>query len=288
MLKQSSSSNGQSVVHITKENIKPPTTAGRDRKETFVIVLARDLNGVHQKHMELEKLGLRHVIISGEPSLEDHVVYRTPRGKFDAINFGLKHIPEDAEIVVLNDVDTRIVNYDHAFRHFTDPRVGLIFTSVELPEGAHSTFNRLIDSIRHHFIIAANGELMFIRRDVLKRVTPIPPCKAEDTLILFRTLKIGYRAIFETDCHVLTSRTSSASLRNEQIFKRKVVCGIYQALYLGDASLSIKLFYSILPFASPFLLAAGRKGWFWMVGILWGLVDFLKGDKTGYWLPTYK
>ena len=276
------------VIRITRENIKPLSAAKGDRKETFVIVLARDLNGVHKKHIELQKLGLRHVIISGEPSQNDNVIYRAPRGKYDAINFGLKHVPEEAEIVALNDVDTRIINYDHAYRHFSNPRVGLIFTSVELPEGAHSIFNRLIDSIRRHFIIAANGELMFIRRDVLKRVTPIPPCKAEDTLILFRTLKIGYQAVFETDCHVLTSRTSSASLKNEQIFKRKVVCGIYQALYLGDASFSRKLFYCLLPFASPFLLAAGRKGWFWMVGILWGLVDFLKGDKTGYWLPTYK
>lgn len=254
----------------------------------FAVVSARDAYGVAQKGRELIELGIDHVIVCGEQVDLQKVVFRAARGKFDAINFGLRSLPESAEIVVLNDVDTKIVNFHRGLRHFADPRVGLVFTRVELPSGAHSMFNRLIDSIRRRFIIAANGELMFFRRQVLDRITPISPCKAEDSLLLFETLKLGYRAVFESDCHVLTSRTSSSSLKNEEVFKRKVVCGIYQALHLSHAPLSVRIFYTILPFASPLLLVAGVKGWFWMRGILLGFSDFLKGDRSGFWLPTYK
>jgi hypothetical protein len=119
-------------------------------------------------------------------------------------------------------------------------------------------------------------------------MTPLPPCKAEDTYMMYEAMNLGYRVVFTSSCYVLTSRTSSLSLKNEERYKRKVVCGIYQALSLTDVPPLTKLFYIILPFASPLLLVAGRKGFFWMRGIILGLVDFLKGDQSGYWLPDYK
>lgn len=258
-------------------------------KDTFAIVLARDEKGILEKHAELEQLGIAHVIVCGIPIEFDGVIYRPAHGKYDAINFGLHRLPKDVPIVVLNDVDTKIVNFERALRHFADPKVGLVFTRVELPNSeAHSMFNRLIDSIRRRFLIAANGELMYFRREIVQKLTPIQPCKAEDSLLLYETLNLGYRAVFESESHVITSRTSASSLRNEEIFKRKVVCGIYQALSLSNAPLSRRFFYSLLPFASPLLLLSGKKGWFWMRGIIFGLVDFLKGDRSGYWAPTYK
>jgi hypothetical protein len=45
----------------------------------------------------------------------------------------------------------------------------------------------------------------------------------------------------------------------------------------------IVLFYVLLPFLAPMLLIQGRKGYFWTKGILYGLIDFLRGDKTGSW-----
>lgn len=35
------------------------------------------------------------------------------------------------------------------------------------------------------------------------------------------------------------------------------------------------------------LLILGKKGYFWMRGILLGVTDFLLGDRSGIWLPTY-
>jgi len=259
-----------------------------DLSGIFVIVPARDSDGVLRKHVELRKLGLRHLIVCGQRSTVKDSIYRTPRGKYDAINVGLQHLPKRTAIVVLNDVDTRIVNFEKGLVHFGNPDVGLVITSVELPIGAHSTFNRLIDAIRQHFIIAANGELMFFRRQIFDMIGKVKPCKAEDTLLMFEALRLGYRVVFESNCHTITSRTSTSSLKNEEIFKRKVVCGIYQAIYLADAPIMVKLFYGLLPFASILLLAVGKKGMYWVRGILLGLTDFLKGDRSGYWLPTYK
>jgi len=257
-------------------------------KDVFAIVLARDENGVAEKHSELRRLNVSHLIVCGKQSNLDQVIHRASRGKYDAINFGVRLLPQSAQIVVLNDVDTKIVNFERGLRHFSDSNIGLVFTRVGLPSGAHSMFNRLIDAVRRRFLIAANGELMFFRREVLDRMVPMRPCKAEDTLLLFETLKLGFGVIFESECHAITSRTASSSLKNEELFKRKTVCGIYQALYLSHAPLSRKLFYAMLPFVSPILLVAGAKGWYWMKGILMGIVDFLKGDRSGHWLPTYK
>jgi hypothetical protein len=121
-----------------------------------------------------------------------------------------------------------------------------------------------MDAFNRRFPIAAWGQLMFFRRELLEKITPMEPCKAEDNLLLFKTLKLGHKVVFDPECHVLTFQTSSHSPKNEELFKRKSVCGIYRALYLSHAPFSRKLFYAVLPFASPLLLVAGRKGWYWM------------------------
>jgi hypothetical protein len=36
---------------------------------------------------------------------------------------------------------------------------------------------------------------------------------------------------------------------------------------------------------SPLLLISGRKGYFWMKGILLGFLDYLRGDISGVWAP---
>jgi len=251
----------------------------------FFLVLARDENCVDEKIEELKCLGVPYLIVCGKNLNHPNVVYREPRGKYDAINFGLNFIPKDVDIVALNDVDTKIHNIESALRCFTSEKVALVFARVSVKEGPQKSFYVLLDFIRRKVPIAASGELMLIRRNLLMNIFPLKPCKAEDSYILFKALELKYKTVFCEECYVETERTKTAE--KEGIYKRKTVGGIYQALSYTHPPHFIKLFYVLLPIASPLLLVLGKKGYFWMKGILHGLIDYLRGDRTGIWQPSY-
>jgi len=251
----------------------------------FFLVLARDKAHVHDKIRELENLNVQYKIVCGDRLDHPNVVYRAPKGKYDAINFGASLIPKDVDTVVMNDVDTIIHNFHLALRYLKDEKVALVFGTEMVKEGPQNLFYRFLNPIRRKIPIAASGELMFIRRHLLERILPLKPCKAEDTYILFRVLEYGYKTIFCEDCYAETERTKTAE--KEEIYKRKTVTGIYQALTYTQPPCLVKLFYVFLPVACPLLLVLGKKGYFWMRGILLGLIDFLRGDRTGVWQPTY-
>jgi cellulose synthase/poly-beta-1,6-N-acetylglucosamine synthase-like glycosyltransferase len=152
-------------------------------------------------------------------------------------------------------------------------------------EGPQNLFFRILNPIRRKIQIAASGELLLIRRDVLERILPVKPCKAEDTYIVFKVLEYGYKTVFCEDCYAETERTKTAAA--EEIYKRRTVAGTYQALAYTRPPCLVKLFYVFLPIACPLLLILGKKGYFWMKGILLGFLDYVRGDRSGFWEPTY-
>lgn len=251
----------------------------------FCLVLARDERHVDEKVEELKGLGVPYLIVCGKRLNYPNVVYREPRGKFDAINFGARFVPEGVDVVILNDVDTRIYNIEVALKHFDSKDVALVFARVSVKEGPEKFFYVMLDFIRRRFLITANGELISIRRKVLMDIIPLKPCKAEDSYMLFKVLEFKRRVVFCKECYVETERTKSAE--REEIYKRRTVCGVYQALHYTKPSTLIRLFYTLLPFASLMLLVFGKKGYFWTKGILLGLTDYLRGDRSGFWQPTY-
>lgn len=251
----------------------------------FFIVLARDRKHVDHKIRELETLGVPYRIVCGERLNHPNVVYRAPKGKYDAINFGASLIPKDVDAVVMNDVDTTIHNFHLALRHLEDEKVALVFGTEMVKEGPQNLFFRILNPIRRKIPIAASGELMLIRRNIFERLLPLKPCKAEDTYILFRVLEYGYKTIFCEDCYAETERTKTAE--KEEIYKRKTVTGIYQALAYTQPPYLVKLFYVLLPLSSPLLLVLGKKGYYWMRGILLGFLDYARGDRSGSWETTY-
>jgi len=251
----------------------------------FFLVLARDEKYVDEKIKELNLLDVPYIIICGKRLNHPSVVYREPKGKYDAINFGFRFIPENVDVVVLNDVDTKIYNIEAALKNFSRDEVVLVFARVSVKEGPQKSFYVLLDFIRRKVSIAASGELMLIRRDVLARVLPLKPCKAEDSYIMFKVLEFRRKAIFCEECYVETERTKSAE--KEEMYKRKTVGGLYQALAYTQPPFLVKLFYVLLPIASPLLLTFGKKGYFWMKGILHGFIDYIRGDRSGVWQPNY-
>jgi cellulose synthase/poly-beta-1,6-N-acetylglucosamine synthase-like glycosyltransferase len=253
--------------------------------KTFFLVLARDEKHVAEKIDELKVLGMPYLIVCGGNLNHPNVVYQEPGGKYAAINFGFRFIPEDTDVVALNDVDTRVKNFEAALRWFHSEDIALVFVRVCVKEGPQRFFYLILDSIRHRFPITASGELMLIRYNVLKSIVPIKPCKAEDSYILFKVLEFKCKSVFCEECYVETERTKTA--QKEEAYKRKTVGGIYQALAYTKPPYIIKLFYALLPIACPLLLVLGKSGYYWMKGILRGLMDYMRGDRTGYWKPTY-
>jgi len=251
----------------------------------FFLVLARDERHVDEKVEELKDLGVPYLIVCGKRLNLPNVVYRKPSGKFDAINFGARFVPEEVDVVALNDVDTKIYNIGAALKHFDSKDGALVFARVSVKEGPEKFFYVILDSIRRRLLITANGELMLIRRKVLMDILPLKPCKAEDSHILFKVLEFKRRVFFSEECYAETERTKSAE--KEEIYKRINITGIYQALSYSKPPPLIRLFYVLLPFMSPLLLVLGRRGYYWMRGILLGFLDFMRGDRGGYWEPTY-
>jgi len=168
---------------------------------------------------------------------------------------------------------------------FDSKDVALVFAKVLAEEGPQNLFLSMLRRVRRIIPVAASGDLMLIRYEVLKRVLPIEPCKAEDSYLLFKVLELRYRVADYAECYVKGKKTNTAE--EEEDYKRRTVCGIYQALRYTKPSSLIKLFYIMLPITSPLLLVLGKRGYFWMKGILLGLIDYLRGDRSGVWQQTY-
>ena len=251
----------------------------------FFLVLAKDDRYLSSKIDELCSFGFPYSVVCGKKIDLPGVVYRRPIGKYDAINYGVSLIPEDVDVVILNDVDTKIFNIEAAMAEFSNENVDLVFAKVEVKQGPQQAFYQLLDSIRRKLPIAASGELMLIRREALLSAAPMKPCKAEDSYLLFRALSQKRSVIFSEKCYVLTERTKRAEM--EELYKKKTVTGIYQALKYASPSFKIRFFYALLPFLSPFLMLFGTKGYYWSKGILLGFLGYLRGDAEGSWKTDY-
>jgi hypothetical protein len=250
----------------------------------FFVVLARDDTGLDKKVVELKKIGLPYLIVCGKNIQKNNLIYRKPVGKYDAINFGLNFVPPEFDTIIFNDVDTKINHFDAALKKFNAEKLDLLFAGVKVVDGPQQSFYVILDFIRRRLPITSSGELMVIRREFLNRILPIKPCKAEDSFMLFKALELKQHVAFCEKCYVKTVRTTYGSA--EQAYKRRTVCGIYQALEFSKPTLSIRIFYMILPLITPCLLVFGNKGYYWMRGINLGLKDYLQGDKEGVWVPS--
>jgi hypothetical protein len=232
--------------------------------QPFFIVCARDLQNVKEKIVELEQMKVPFLIVCGEKTHYPHVVYRKARGKWDAINFGARFVPDQCNVIVLNDVDTKIYNFEKALLSLNG-RYGIIYCKVKVSSGPQVKFYKLLDPIRGIMHVAASGEIMLIKRTVWKRVLPIPPCIAEDSYILFRALELCYQAHFCSETYVTTERTADS--KREEEYKARTTLGIYQALTYTKPPIWIRLFYLLLPVAAPLLGFAGEDGRAWTRGI---------------------
>ncbi len=230
----------------------------------FFIVPARNRKHLDEKIAELEKMNVSFLVVCGEKVNHPNVVYHENAGKWDAINFAVSFLPEETNVVVLNDVDTKIYNFENALSDLNSG-VDLVYCRVQVHSGPQVKFYQLLDPMRSRFHIAASGELMVMRKEVFKEVLPLPPCLAEDSYILFKTLELGYRANFCTNAYITTERTSNH--QEEAAYKNRTTLGIYQALDYSKPPPIIRIFYLALPLFAPLLSLEGKDGKAWMIGI---------------------
>lgn len=230
----------------------------------FFMVMARDRNHVESKIAELDEMDMPFLVVCGEKVNHPSVVYREAKGKWDAINFGSRFVPTEFDVIVLNDVDTRIHNFEHALQYL-DAKIDLVYCRVKVSEGPQAKFYRILNPIRRRFHVAASGELMLVKKRVFERIMPIPPCIAEDSYILFKALEMRYRAHFCIKTYVTTERTADA--KEEEDYKTRTTLGIYQALKYTKPPPWIRAFYKLLPLTSLLLAVAGEDGMAWVRGI---------------------
>jgi cellulose synthase/poly-beta-1,6-N-acetylglucosamine synthase-like glycosyltransferase len=254
--------------------------------KTFFIILARNAKYVAEKINELERLCVPYLVICGEKVNHPNVVYREPKGKYDALNLSKYLIPRNAEIVAFNDVDTRFGDFYPMLQYFKDSRVGIVFAPELVTAGPQTRFFTLFNPIRRVLPLAASGELMLIRQEILRKLLPMRACKAEDTYLMFKALELGYKVVFSEECPTWTERTKTGT--EEEAYKRRTVVGIYQALSSTKPPAIVRFIYALLPFAGFLLVILGSNGYHWYRGILLGFLDYKRGDRSGMWKTAYQ
>ena len=230
----------------------------------FFIVSARNCKHLVAKIAELEKMNVAFLVVCGEKFEHPKVVYRENAGKWDAINYAVPLLPKNTNIVILNDVDTKIHGFENAISALNS-KTDLVYCKVQVSHGSQIKFYQLLNPLRSRFHFAASGELMAISKKVFLEVLPLPPCLAEDSYILFKTLELGYKANFCKKAFVTTERTST--LKEETAYKNRTTLGIYQALDHAKPPPIIRVFYQVLPLLTILLALRGKDGKAWMTGI---------------------
>ncbi len=243
----------------------------------FFIVPARNQEFLKEKIVELQKLKVPFLVVCGEEVNLPNVVYRQNNGKWDAINYASNFVPKTANTIVLNDVDTKIHNFEDAFKSL-NKKIDIVYCKVVVSAGPQVKFYKILDPIRALCHIAASGELMFMKKEIFESVLPIPACMAEDSYILFKALELGYHAHFNQCTYVTTVRTDNSI--QEEFYKNRTTLGILQALDYSDPPNFIKFFYSILPMIAPLLISAGKDGRAWSMGILKAYNDYYVAKKN--------
>ena len=230
---------------------------------------------VEAKLKDLKSYGIPYLVVCGERFDAPGVEYREALGKWDALNFGYRFIPEDTDIVMINDVDTVIHRLDFALGLAS--KFDLVYCAVRPGEGPQKSFYAFADPLRERLNLFASGELMLVRKSALDRLMPVPPCMAEDSYLLFKAMELNQTVKFCRDTYVTTSRTANAA--EEVAYKERTTLGILQALDYAKPPVPIRLFYQALPlFALP-MMFMGENGNAWATGIMRAVRLHMEGSK---------
>jgi len=194
------------------------------------------------------------------------------RGMVHALNYTLRFVPSDSEVVIFTDVDSfwdadtlkKVVSY------FADPSVGAVTASIEpLEQGlkTESTYRRFYNDIRVseskiHSTPIHNGALVAFRKTLLDRIGGLPTYTGNDdstpaSLIAF----MGYRAIQVDDAVAREPISRNRFMRKVRRAQHLILHFLYTkryakklGIYRKTAFDKIWLIESYLHLANPWLL----------------------------------
>ena len=135
--------------------------------------------------------------------------YQGEKGKARALNWVFEKIQED--IIVVTDVDVILEKNAliNLIANFNDATVGAVNGKLlinkqnkKFTTNTESSYRRLYDVWRRaesnlHSCSVFNGPLMAFRKQVLNQVKINENTYSDDTDLLFKTIRLGYRAIYE-------------------------------------------------------------------------------------------
>jgi cellulose synthase/poly-beta-1,6-N-acetylglucosamine synthase-like glycosyltransferase len=135
--------------------------------------------------------------------------YNGKKGKARALNWVFEKINED--IVVVTDVDVVLEKNAliNLIENFSDPNVGAVNGKLlinkenkKFTTDTETSYRKLYDVWRRaesnlHSCSIFNGPLMAFRKKILEEVKINENTYSDDTDLLFKTIRLGYRAVYE-------------------------------------------------------------------------------------------
>jgi cellulose synthase/poly-beta-1,6-N-acetylglucosamine synthase-like glycosyltransferase len=196
------------------------------------------------------------------------------RGMVHALNYALRFLSSDSEVVIFTDVDSfwdadtlkKVVSY------FADPSVGAVTASIEPLEKEHRTesaYRRLYNDVRVaeskiHSTPIHNGALVAFRKGLLDRIGGLPIYTGNDdstpaSLIAF----MGYRAIQVDDTTVKEPISRNRFMRKVRRAQHLILHFLHTKRYAKELGIyrrtafdKIWLIETYLHLANPWLLLA--------------------------------
>jgi cellulose synthase/poly-beta-1,6-N-acetylglucosamine synthase-like glycosyltransferase len=168
-----------------------------------------------------------------EQSLNANVIEsKGGKGKARALNWLFPSL--ESEITVISDADA-LLKEDSLLRiskNFADPKIGGATGKIVIISDKTRLSKSQEDSYRFYFDIwrlgesgiqsvsVCNGPLMSFRTGLLKRIKIDPDIYADDSDMLFKTIRLGYRVIYNPDAIVYERVPLSVKGRIIQKMKR--------------------------------------------------------------------
>lgn len=167
------------------------------------------------------------------------------KGKARGLNWIFPQI--SSEITVISDSDALLKEDSllHITKNYSNPMIGGVIGKIIIISDKRRISKSQEDSYRFYFdlwrqgeskiasVSVCNGPLMSFRTDLLKKIKVDPNAYADDSDILFRTIQLGYRVVYEKKAIVY--ERVPLTLKGRTIQKMKRINGL-RKVYLNNLS----------------------------------------------------
>jgi biofilm PGA synthesis N-glycosyltransferase PgaC len=154
------------------------------------------------------------------------------KGKARALNWIFPQIINDITLITDADALLEADALHQAVKHFKDPGIGgvtgkivIISDKARISKSQEEAYRAFYDIWRKgesnlHSVSVCNGPLMCFRTELLQKIKVDPDIYADDSDILFKIIRLGYRVVYEPEAVVYERVPLSMKGRIVQKMKR--------------------------------------------------------------------